>query len=532
VAAVDREPPRNRGETTRAFHEQTKNSPRGTRLRRWGVPGFRPMDPWNQPAPFKRYPTATRQPLPTDLPFEGPPATEVLAGQAHPDPARVDRELVARQLFFSGGVTRVLGHGPRRLYFRTAASAGNLHPLETYLVCGDLPGLDAGLYHFAPDVFGLERLRGGDYREFLAGAAVDSQLSTAPAALVVTGIPWRTAWKYGERGWRHIYWDLGTMMANLLAVAEAHGVRVRLLFGFRDAALCRLLGIDGTTEFPLVVITLNTDVLLDLATDVHRSAETEPLQLETTPLSRAPIDFPLITAAQQAGCLESFDQVHEWRAASTALSATAAVTSPTTPLAGATEPIEVVILRRGSTRSMRHEVVPADLLVRGMACATRPVPVDAVPTGRTLLAYQLSVHAVDGIPPGHYDLPGSELRLRQRLSREQTRAIATHLCLDQALGGDSAYTAFVCTPLNEVLDVLGDRGYRVVQAEAGIVVGRLQLAAFALGYGATGLTFYDDAVSEAFGTDTACMIACSVGVPAYESRPGGPPLHPTQLGQR
>jgi hypothetical protein len=87
----------------------------------------------------------------------------------------------------------------------------------------------------------------------------------------------------------------------------------------------------------------------------------------------------------------------------------------------------------------------------------------------------------------------------------------------------------LCTRLEEILDTLGDRGYRVAQAEAGIVAGRLQLAAFTLGYGATGLTFYDGEVAAAFETDTACMIACSVGVPNYRSMPGGPPRRPARL---
>jgi len=33
---------------------------------------------------------------------------------------------------------------------------------ELYLVCGDLAGLEAGMYHFGPADFGLRRLRAGD----------------------------------------------------------------------------------------------------------------------------------------------------------------------------------------------------------------------------------------------------------------------------------------------------------------------------------------------------------------------------------
>jgi hypothetical protein len=108
--------------------------------------------------------------------------------------------------------------------------------------------------------------------------------------------------------------------------------------------------------------------------------------------------------------------------------------------------------------------------------------------------------------------------------------MAAFLCLHQELGGSSAYTTFLCTQLRDVLDALGHRGYRVVQTEAGIVAGRLQLSAFAFGYGATALTFYDDEVAASFASALECMMACAVGVPAYRSRPGGLPLHPVQIG--
>ena len=63
------------------------------------------------------------------------------------------------------------------------------------------------------------------------------------------------------------------------------------------------------------------------------------------------------------------------------------------------------------------------------------------------------------------------------------------LCLGQDLGGDSAATVFHCARLEPILQALGARGYRAAQLEGGVAAERLQLAAFALGFGATGLTF-------------------------------------------
>ena len=67
--------------------------------------------------------------------------------------------------------------------------------------------------------------------------------------------------------------------------------------------------------------------------------------------------------------------------------------------------------------------------------------------------------------------------------------------------------------------------------EAGVAAGRLALAAFTLGYGATGLTFYDEAVSQFFATRAACMRVTAVGVPDYTSAPGGHPGAPAELAR-
>ena len=47
-------------------------------------------------------------------------------------------------------------------------------------------------------------------------------------AVIVTGVPWRTGWRYRERGYRHVYWDAGTMLAQLLALADSAGLTAAL----------------------------------------------------------------------------------------------------------------------------------------------------------------------------------------------------------------------------------------------------------------------------------------------------------------
>jgi hypothetical protein len=162
-----------------------------------------------------------------------------------------------------------------------------------------------------------------------------------------------------------------------------------------------------------------------------------------------------------------------------------------------------------------------------MAAATRAVPGDFVPRQATLLEHFLAVHAVQGLTPGAYRWSEGEFQLlRAGAERSRTRS----LCLGQDLGGDAAATVFHCGQLEPILEGLGARGYRAAQLEGGVAAERLQLAAFALGVGATGLTFLDDDVSAFFGTGAAPMLTVAVGVPACRARPGRRPAQLPHIG--
>jgi hypothetical protein len=186
-----------------------------------------------------------------------------------------------------------------------------------------------------------------------------------------------------------------------------------------------------------------------------------------------------------------------------------------------------VILRRGSTRRFARHPIAREALGWALAAASRAVPGDFVPPRATLLEHFLAVHAVQGLPPGAYRWREGHFQLlRAGAERDRTR----WLCLGQDLGGDAAVTVFHCAQLEPILEALGARGYRAAQLEAGVAAERLQLAAFALGVGATGLTFLDDEVSAFFGTRAAPMLTVAVGLPAYRARTGRRPAQLPRIG--
>jgi hypothetical protein len=124
-------------------------------------------------------------------------------------------------------------------------------------------------------------------------------------------------------------------------------------------------------------------------------------------------------------------------------------------------------------------------LATALRHATRGIDAD-VPSG--LVDLDLTVHAVDGIPPGAYVYHPAAHAL-ETLRTGDVRREAAFLCLDQPLGGLSSATVFFLADLTRVLGALGNRGYRAANLEAGIVGGRLYLGAYAQRFGATGLTF-------------------------------------------
>jgi SagB-type dehydrogenase family enzyme len=111
-----------------------------------------------------------------------------------------------------------------------------------------------------------------------------------------------------------------------------------------------------------------------------------------------------------------------------------------------------------------------------------------VPGG--LVDLYVILNAVDGLPSGAVRY-WPEPHALEVLSEGQYRRHSGYLCLEQALGADAAAVIYFLSPLDDVLAAYDDRGYRLVNLEAGLIGGRAYLAAYAQGLGASGLTFYD-----------------------------------------
>ena len=433
-----------------------------------------PNDPATMPPPMKSYDADLPfLPLPRDLPDPGMSATAALAGTPAA-PQRVDAAALGRVLFLGAGVTRTAQRNGRTLPFRASGSAGGRFPLEVYASTVGVLGVPDGVHWYD----------GAQHALVQVGPPAAGDATT----LVVTGVPWRTGWRYAERGWRHVYWDAGTLLSQLYAASWTAGLQPQIRSVFPDRALADLVGADGTHEFPVALLTWGAGAPAIAATGVAARG--------TLP----PVELPLCTWAQRAG--DRGD-----------------VGSPWPDGAGlddvpSSASLDEVVLRRGSQRRMdRSRTLPRRVVEWSMAAALRGI---AVP-------HWVVVHGIDDVALGIYRWPDLATPVRAGDFRDELMRV----CLDQSLGAEAAFVVISAARATD----LDDRGYREAQLAAGVVEGRLHLAAYALGASATGMTFLDSEVPGLLGEpeDLVTLLFTCVGVPEYAARPGGRPGAPVEF---
>ncbi|WP_243637742.1 SagB/ThcOx family dehydrogenase [Natrarchaeobius oligotrophus] len=594
------------------YHDRTKHSPRSVRA------GGRGLDFENKPTPSKEY---------LDLPTVAmadrirPPQQPALAAVAEPTSdgsprrGRPDLEALTCLCYYAAGITKTFDVGGRSVAFRAAATTGALYHVDLYVVCTALDGLEAGVYHFDPQTLSLDVLRTGEYRSLLAAATNHDDVANAPLSIVATSTWWRNAWKYEDRTFRHAWWDSGTTLANLLAVAHALDYRAEIVTGFADERVATLLGVDPEREAPLEIVPVGRDSDGAAAFD---APELDPIDPDTAPLSPNEKSFPRIHGAWRAGRLEDGSAVRSWRTDTSTGVPTVGIRAggdgerislePVDAETASSRPLHETIRHRGSCREYDRDPISFRKLSTVLDRAVRGVPMDVRREGersepsekragvaghasregersepsekragvaghasregersepsekragvagpeRSEVADEASgesasredersessekqhvssenqpplsfvdpyliVTGVDGLESGtyHYHPAAGEL---ERLRSGEFRQEASHLALDQRLGGDAAVCLYFLSDLEEIVDAYGDRGYRIAQLEAAVTAGRLYLATYAhRALGGTGLTFYDDLVSDFFAPRSegqTPMFLYTIGRPA------------------
>ncbi|ACK50718.1 nitroreductase [Methylocella silvestris BL2] len=489
----------------RGYHQRTKHAPTRYAL----GPAF--LDWTSQPSPYRLFADAPQIVLPLiasvdPSPFPGPAQSS----------AALDRDAIALFLELAFGLSAWKSAEGSTWALRNNPSSGNLHPTEAYVVLDATPrvGETAALYHYAPLAHALEAR---------ASYAADLVLPPGGFLLALTSIPWREAWKYGERAFRYCQLDAGHAVGAAAQAAAALGWRAEMLPAVSDDELEALLGLSRPDAWHRREAE-HADLLLWIS---RNGASPATLDLQSL------TDAPRIWHGRANHISEDHDgwplvdlAVQFCRKLRSAPIAPAAPRHPLTPVAGAS--IEACVRRRRSAQRMDGATPISREAFAAMLAATLPSAAPLLdgfvwPPAITLVIF---VHRVDGTEPGLYVLGRDEqiaARLRASASRQfewapvdleglplyRLRADpvereATRLSCLQGIAGKGCFSVAMIAEFDAALDAEGAFAYRRLHWEAGLIGQAFYLWASALGVAGTGIgCFFDDEVHALLGLSPA-----------------------------
>jgi len=142
--------------------------------------------------------------------------------------------------------------------YRAAPSAGALYPLTVYVAVHEARGLKPGVYRYMPERNALvPRVEGSVRAPLFDGALSQTAVEEAPVTLVLAAVFERATAKYGDRGRRYVYMEVGHAAENVYLQAAALGLGTVVIGAFEDEALKDTLRLRDDEE-PLYLMPVGT----------------------------------------------------------------------------------------------------------------------------------------------------------------------------------------------------------------------------------------------------------------------------------
>jgi SagB-type dehydrogenase family enzyme len=456
------------------------------------------LDWENQPNPFKKYdgikpislPAVSRFPQKSIWQLTSPPINR-------PEPKVLDKDLISQLLFLAGGITAKSRHGGSDLYFRSVASAGALYPAEIYLGLFDSKGLEPGIYHFGADEFALTPLRQGNFSGFvneICGAPSDNRPPSA--SFFLSGIFFRSAWKYRARAFRYVLLDSGHLLENLILAMASQDLVCTCHYDFNDEKMGRMIGLDGRREAGLVCV----NVFSTPSSDAQA-----PVTQDTITVDRLPAE--IITASRVSAREAIHDEILDIHQAGKPLTDSKQPLEPMIKHIGVTsndwrpiqktavhddeKPFASSVLSRRSKRNYVPRSLEKSKFMRFLDLLCRSAGQSGVEDRYACLAVGFLTGDIDDFDPGFYLLDPEKRRAGQVIAGRFIEPM-TSVCLDQQWLTHAAVHFLLMANLEVIDDRYGARGYRYTMLNAGRLGQLIYLGATALGLGCCGIgALYD-----------------------------------------
>jgi SagB-type dehydrogenase family enzyme len=488
------------------YHQQTKHQP--TRYAR--ALGY--MDWANQPLPYRLYQGAEKTPLPL-LDDEMPAPYCALSQQLDIPAQPISLTSIASMLQLSLGLSAWKQYGGSEWALRINPSSGNLHPTECYLLLPEIAQQTASSMHYNPYINSLEKRA-----EIPENTA--QQLSEHQGfALVLTSIPWREAWKYGERAYRYCQHDLGHALAALHTACNINGWKMQLLTELDPQTAQQILGFaqlpehQAEKEWAECVCWISCEES-DIAAVSHSLKSLTSLDYAHQPnqLSSTHADWPIID--------DLFDTLHPLPLPSAEIKRPIQIDEQ---IVNGTSSAQSIIRQRRSAQSfdINNSQIEFAVFLQQLqkTLATNAVPFNVLPySPKVHLA--IFVHNVNGLASGVYlwcrndsHLADLKEQMSAQFSWQQVinnqplyllqagdfKAQAKAISCDQDIASDGAYSLAMLVQFSPLLTETPSY-YPVLFWETGLIGQVLYLQAEAFSLRGTGIgCFFDDKMHQLLG---------------------------------
>ncbi len=493
-------------EIVKNYHEQTKHSPH----RYARSPGY--MDWENQPIPFRLFEGAPQIPFPLQKRDRGYPYSALYELRENCLDLN-SLESIAWMLELSMGLSAWKKSGSSEWALRMNPSSGNLHPTECYLVLPDISGQQACVTHYTPYLHMLEEIA------VLSRDRAASLKKWGGFGIILTSIPWRESWKYGERAFRYCQHDIGHALGALRYACNLNGWKMSLIPQISEETLDRFLGfdktkwVDGERE--------HADCLCWV--DSKSNSHTEILEWFNTPekikytyppnrLSSGHVDWSIIDRVRRAT-----------RVNNPVFSKATYPSNPVPHQLSSLLSAEAIIRKRRSAQNYNVETSKTDLTTflnsMGRTLPGQDCPFDLFPY-KAQISLAIFIHNVQGLSPGLYMFIRDKNHLdplkRATLSsfewhqvvenhplylleKGDFRVVAHSISCAQDIAADSSYSLGMISRFDSVL-MKSPAMYPRLFWEAGLIGQVLYLEAEAYNLRATGIgCFFDDEMHKKLG---------------------------------
>ena len=498
------------------YHELTKYTPEGIASNQHRLAFDK------QPSPFKDYPNKKLIDISYLLPLDRNPFSDI--GIKNPkDFTETEKSLakLSTLLYFSNGITAIVPYADKPFYMRASPSAGGLYPTEIYVCVTGYPGLEDGIYNYQVLKQGLTLLYKGDIKQKISEALFNHPvIEESNVFLILTGVFFRSSWRYQDRAYRRICLDTGHVLGNIDVISNKCDFKPILIGGFNDKLINDLLSLEENEEQALTVI-----ALIDKEKDLKANFPTAlPSKLDNQNI-KTPEGIRLMELHKRSN-IENFITVPNIK---TDNIEEKFLFSPKVEFEESEKNFKwqgllfPTILKRRSTRVFSGESITKEALGSILSFVYIPERfknegLDPNPNYFDLSLIQtfIGFNSVDGLEEGCYYYSKDGHYLRQ-VRFKNFRDEIYYLCLGQDLGHKASAVIFHTARLSKAVFKYGERAYRYLHMDAGHLGQRINLAAVNLNLGVSGIGgFFDDQVNELLGIpeNEAVIYITTLGVPA------------------